>query len=226
MMTQAVMEKNLSRVTTPSDREIRIERVFNATRDRVWQAFTDPELVAQWWGRGNKLVIERMEVVRGGHWRFVEHSPEGTNGFEGRYREVTPKERVVPLDLRAAGFGTLDWRASARRAASAATKSVAASSAAEGARIVQRVGCVGCHSLDGTTAGKTGPTLKGLYGSQRPLTGKPAVRADEAYLTRSILDPAADVAQGFEPAMPSFKGVLKEAELRSVVMYLRTLGQR
>jgi uncharacterized protein YndB with AHSA1/START domain len=95
MMTQAVMEKNLSRVTTPSDREIRIERVFNATRDRVWQAFTDPELVAQWWGRGNKLVIERMEVERGGHWRFVEHSPEGTNGFEGRYREVTPKERVV-----------------------------------------------------------------------------------------------------------------------------------
>jgi uncharacterized protein YndB with AHSA1/START domain len=95
MMTQAVMEKNLSRVTTPSDREIRIERVFNATRDRVWQAFTDPELVAQWWGRGNKLVIERMEVVRGGHWRVVEHSPEGTNGFEGRYREVTPKERVV-----------------------------------------------------------------------------------------------------------------------------------
>jgi uncharacterized protein YndB with AHSA1/START domain len=82
-------------VTTPSDREIRIERIFNAPRARVWQAFTDRELVAQWWGRGNKLVVERMEVERGGHWRFVEHSPEGVHGFEGRYREVTPQERIV-----------------------------------------------------------------------------------------------------------------------------------
>jgi uncharacterized protein YndB with AHSA1/START domain len=82
-------------VTSPTDREIRIERIFDALRERVWKAFTDPELVAQWWGRGNKLVIERMEVERGGHWRFVEHSPEGVDGFEGRYREVTPPERLV-----------------------------------------------------------------------------------------------------------------------------------
>jgi uncharacterized protein YndB with AHSA1/START domain len=82
-------------VTKPSDREIRIERVFDAPREKVWQAFTDPKLVAQWWGRGNKLVIERMEVERGGHWRFVEHGPEGVHGFEGRYREVTPTTRLV-----------------------------------------------------------------------------------------------------------------------------------
>lgn len=84
-----------AKITTPAEREIRIERIFNAPRDRVWKAMTDPKLVAQWWGRGNKLVIERMEVERGGHWRFVEHSPEGTHGFEGRYAEVTPPERVV-----------------------------------------------------------------------------------------------------------------------------------
>lgn len=82
-------------VTTPSEREIRIERIFNAPRERVWQAMTDPLLVAQWWGRGNKLVIERMEVERGGRWRFVEHGPDGQHRFEGRYREVTPPERSV-----------------------------------------------------------------------------------------------------------------------------------
>ena len=82
-------------LTTPSDREIRTERIFNAPPERVWKAITNPELVAQWWGRGNKLVIEKMEVKRGGHWRFVEHSPEGEHGFEGRYREVTPPERIV-----------------------------------------------------------------------------------------------------------------------------------
>ena len=82
-------------VTLPSDREIRLERIFNAPRERVWRAMTDPALVAQWWGRGNKLVIERHEVERGGHWRYVEHSPDGIHGFEGRYREVVPPERVV-----------------------------------------------------------------------------------------------------------------------------------
>ena len=82
-------------VTAPTDRSIHIERIFNATRDRVWEAMTKPELVAQWWGRGNKLDVERMELHRGGHWRFVEHSDHGTHGFEGRYREVTPPERIV-----------------------------------------------------------------------------------------------------------------------------------
>ena len=82
-------------VTLRGDREIRIERIFNAPRERVWRAMTDPKLVAQWWGRGNKLVVERMELERGGHWRFVEHSPDGTHGFEGRFSEVSPPERLV-----------------------------------------------------------------------------------------------------------------------------------
>ena len=84
-----------ARVSTSGDREIHIERIFNAPRERVWKALTDPTLVTQWWGRGNKLVVERMEVERGGHWRFVEHSPEGVHGFEGRYAEVVPTERIV-----------------------------------------------------------------------------------------------------------------------------------
>jgi uncharacterized protein YndB with AHSA1/START domain len=88
-------EHETATLTTPSDREVRIERVFDSPIERVWEAFTDPNLVAQWWGRGNKLVIERMEVERGGHWRFVEHADDGVNGFEGRYREVTPHERLV-----------------------------------------------------------------------------------------------------------------------------------
>ncbi len=93
-MNDSTKRPQTAKVTTPSDRTILIERTFNAPRHRVWAAFTDPSLVAQWWGRGNKLVIERMEVERGGHWRFVEHSPDGSHGFEGRYREVTPESRL------------------------------------------------------------------------------------------------------------------------------------
>ena len=95
MTTTTMTPSPKAKITTPSDREIHIERIFNAPRERVWKAMTDPKLVAQWWGRGNTVVIERMEVERGGHWRFVEHSDSGTHGFEGRYREVTPPERVV-----------------------------------------------------------------------------------------------------------------------------------
>jgi uncharacterized protein YndB with AHSA1/START domain len=84
-----------TQVTTPSDREIRTERVFDAARDKVWRAYTEPDLIRQWWGRGNQLVIERFEFERGGHWRFVEHSAEGVHGFEGRFREIAPKDRIV-----------------------------------------------------------------------------------------------------------------------------------
>lgn len=95
MSTPVTQRGQAATVTTPSDREIRTERVFGAPRERVWRALTDPAQVAQWWGRGNRLDIERLEVERGGHWRFVEHSDHGVHGFEGRYREVTPPERLV-----------------------------------------------------------------------------------------------------------------------------------
>ena len=87
--------KNVATFTTPEDRVIHVERMFDAPRERVWAAHTDPKLIAQWWGRGNKLDVEKFELERGGHWRFVEHSAQGTHGFEGRYSEVVPPERVV-----------------------------------------------------------------------------------------------------------------------------------
>lgn len=94
-MSEQQSPSNPATVTTPGEREIRVERILSAPRERVWRAFTEPELVAQWWGRGNRLVIERLEVERGGHWRFVEHHEEGSDGFEGRFREVVPPERLV-----------------------------------------------------------------------------------------------------------------------------------
>lgn len=94
-MTTTKQQSNSAKVTTPADREVRVERVFDASRDRVWRAVTEPKLVAQWWGRGHQLDIERMELVAGGHWRYVEHHEGGVDGFEGRYAEIVPQERIV-----------------------------------------------------------------------------------------------------------------------------------
>ena len=84
-------------VTTPSEREIVSERVFDAPRDRVFAAYTDPELIPQWWGpRGTTTIVDQMDVRPGGAWRFVGRDPDGgETAFRGTYREVTPPERIV-----------------------------------------------------------------------------------------------------------------------------------
>jgi uncharacterized protein YndB with AHSA1/START domain len=87
-----------AKVTTPADREILIERVFDAPRDRVYAAFTDPELIPQWWGRyEDTTTVDKMDVRPGGEWRFVTVSSEGgeEHAFRGVYREVEPPERLV-----------------------------------------------------------------------------------------------------------------------------------
>ena len=84
-------------VTTPSDREIRIERVFAAPRDRVFAVYTDPQLIPEWYGpRGTTTIVDTMDVRSGGDWRFVMRSSDGSeSAFRGTYREVSPPERIV-----------------------------------------------------------------------------------------------------------------------------------
>lgn len=82
-------------VRSSGEREVHVERVFDAPRERVWRAMTEPALIAQWWGRGNRLDVVTFELKKGGHWRFVEHSDHGNHGFEGRFAEVDPPKKVV-----------------------------------------------------------------------------------------------------------------------------------
>jgi uncharacterized protein YndB with AHSA1/START domain len=84
-------------VSTPAEREIRIERVFDAPRDRVFAAYTDPALIPEWWGlRETTTIVDEMDVRTGGRWRFIERNADGTeSAFRGAYREITPPERIV-----------------------------------------------------------------------------------------------------------------------------------
>jgi uncharacterized protein YndB with AHSA1/START domain len=86
-----------SSVTLPSDREIVMSRVFNAPRELVFKALTDPHLIPQWWGQRNSTTfVDKMDVRPGGIWRFVERAADGNEyAFNGVYREIVPPERVV-----------------------------------------------------------------------------------------------------------------------------------
>ena len=81
-------------VTTPSDREIVMTRVFDAPRELVFAAHSKCEHIRQWWGRGNPLDCD-MDFRPGGSYRFVEHAPEGQFAFRGEYREIRAPERIV-----------------------------------------------------------------------------------------------------------------------------------
>jgi uncharacterized protein YndB with AHSA1/START domain len=96
-MTEDQQHATTATITTPADREIHIERMFDAPRDRVFAVYTDPQLIPEWWGpRDAPVVVDQMDVRPGGSWRFVFRDADGSEtGFRGTYREVTPPERIV-----------------------------------------------------------------------------------------------------------------------------------
>ncbi|PZF96432.1 SRPBCC family protein [Micromonospora deserti] len=82
-------------VDLPSDREIALTRVFDAPRDVVFAAHTQPEHLRRWWGRGNPLDVE-IDFRVGGRYRFVEHAKDGNEyAFRGEFREIVVPERIV-----------------------------------------------------------------------------------------------------------------------------------
>ena len=89
-------------VTTPSETEIRMSRVFNAPRHLVFEAMSKPEHIKQWWGRlGEGYSVPECEVdLRvGGKWRFVNRHPNGEAVFYGEYREIQPPGRIVFTEI-------------------------------------------------------------------------------------------------------------------------------
>jgi uncharacterized protein YndB with AHSA1/START domain len=84
-------------VTLPSEREIVLTREFDAPRDLVFEAFSKPEHIAQWWGqRASTLAVCDMDFRPGGAWRFVERAADTSEyGFRGEYREIVRPERIV-----------------------------------------------------------------------------------------------------------------------------------
>ena len=99
MSEKAAAEAAKTKVTTGHDREIVSERIFDAPREKVFAAMTDPELIPQWWGGEDRVtIVDEMDVRPGGSWRFRTgdcEEPDPREAFRGTFREIVPPERVV-----------------------------------------------------------------------------------------------------------------------------------
>lgn len=84
-------------IIEPGRQDIVLRRVFDAPREAVFKALTDPQLIPNWWGpRRYETIVDRMEVRPGGQWRFLNRDAAGTEfGFHGVYHDVVAPERIV-----------------------------------------------------------------------------------------------------------------------------------
>ena len=102
MVVGSAANSNSFKVTTPSDYEIRMERLFDAPKHLVFEAMTKPEHVKEWWGRlgdGYSVPVCEIDLRVGGAWRFVNRHPKGEAAFHGEYREITPPSRLVFTEI-------------------------------------------------------------------------------------------------------------------------------
>jgi uncharacterized protein YndB with AHSA1/START domain len=102
MVVSSAANSQTYQVTTPSDVEIRLTRLFDAPRRVVFEAMTKPEHVRRWWGclgEGHSVPVCEIDFRIGGAWRFVNRTPQGEFGFHGEYREINPPSRVVFTEI-------------------------------------------------------------------------------------------------------------------------------
>ena len=102
MIASHAANKDTFKVTTPSDREIRLTRLFNAPRQLVFDAMTTPEHVRRWWGNlgdGYTVPVCEIDFRVGGKWRFVNRHPKGEAAFHGVYRDIDAPGRIVFTEI-------------------------------------------------------------------------------------------------------------------------------
>jgi uncharacterized protein YndB with AHSA1/START domain len=102
MVASAARNKDSFEVTTPSDTDIRMTRLFDAPMQLVFEAMTKPEHVKRWWGQlgdGYSVPVCEIDLRIGGKWKFVNRHPKGEVTFYGEYREIDPPDHMVHTEI-------------------------------------------------------------------------------------------------------------------------------
>lgn len=93
-----------------------------------------------------------------------------------------------------------------------------------GAKLYNKLGCVACHSTDGTI--KLAPSWKGAYGKKEELTDGTFVLIDDSYIRQKILNPTKQIAKGYGPIMPTFQGRVSEREILGLIAFIKSLSDK
>lgn len=102
MAASGVANSETFKVSTPSDTEIQMTRLFDAPRHLVYQAMSKPEHIKRWWGNlgdGYSVPVCEVDLRVGGKWRFINKHPKGEAEFYGEYLELDPPERIVFTEI-------------------------------------------------------------------------------------------------------------------------------
>jgi uncharacterized protein YndB with AHSA1/START domain len=100
-MEMAMASSGTATVTLPADDQILVTREFDAPKHLVYEAWTTPELVKQWWsGHRGSVASAEIDLRVGGRWRYVMVANEGFEvAFHGEFREIVPDERIVTTEV-------------------------------------------------------------------------------------------------------------------------------
>ncbi len=98
----------MAKESNTTDRELRLSRLLNAPVELVWEVWTDPDHIKNWWGPdGFTNTITRMDLRENGEWDLVMHGPDGTD-YKNKsiFKEVVPFQRIVYQHVSAPKFVT------------------------------------------------------------------------------------------------------------------------
>lgn len=173
---------------------------------------------------GMSVLVGIPDMKTGVHQMRIGWGLRSADGLKAENTAYFSPWDLLTFDAIKEGFGNIQINLTPR-AASIVT--LAKPTLEEGLRLYQMIGCMACHSTDGSTIGKVGPSWKGLFGTKRELgKGGKSALADEAYIRESITNPSAKVVKGFEKfdtGMPIYAGILNESQIESLVLYIKSL---
>lgn len=165
----------------------------------------------------NMVAVDQMEV---------EYKLESTQGHKVAGTFAFTLHSVKDLDLEKRGFQHVEIGDLTLRSDQISDQSGEEQTASVelGQQLFNKMACVGCHSPGTRTEGLYGPPFQDLYGSIQRFTDGTEQLVDEEYLRESILEPSVKIVEGYAAEMPSFLGILKDAEIESIILYIQSLS--
>lgn len=170
--------------------------------------------------KDRKTVFVHLPDLRPVHQLEVGHDFALQSGERASGSVYFTIHKTYPVRIEEAGFENVDLSKSVPVTRLPAPEPP---TIARGKQLSVQLGCIACHSTDGSIQGKTGPTWKGLFGKDRLFADGSIESANEFYIRTSILEPQKKIVSGYQPGMASYAGILSDDQLESIILYIRSL---